>query len=601
MQDGTRIAVDYHLPTAAGIEAKEPLPVILHYTRYIRAIEEEEEGAEGGDGKGYRVRGRLDSDPVLQHLSKHGYVVAVADSRGTGASFGVNNGAFSLEETRDGKEIIAWLAAQPWSNGNVGMHGRSYPGMTQYQAATQDPPALKAIFAEMAGPTAYDFVFRGGTYKDDFIEVWGKATRDQDLGNAGTPARVDADTDGSLRDAAIAEHEANLWAHELIGLPGSQYRNFADSRADGVHWSWETIGTIDDLEEIEKSGIAIYHLIGWYDIYTTQQPWLYASLEGVPQKMMIGPWVHSGGYGGAIHKAEILRWYDHWLKGVENGVMAEPPVHYYVMQGNHTLPEGGEKSSSYDEEKAEDPGTWTATREWPLPGAVREAYYLGAGPSQTVASKNDGTLVAERPSAGSDDYVVDYSAAMGSFSRWMNGYGARREQPERSTFFDERTAEDRKALTYTSAPLGEELRIVGYPTVHLWVESSHPDGDFFVYLEEIDAAGKAHYITEGALRASFRALTDAPWDNFGLPFHRGLPEDVSDLPDQPTELVFDLMGTAITIDAGHRIRVTVAGADARNHATHPDPSGKDAPTVTIHRGGEHASWVDLPVMNGADT
>ena len=316
-QDGTRLAVDVYLPTRDGEVPREPVPVVLHYTRYIRALESE-------DGV---VRGIGDTDPVLQHLLRHVYAVSVADARGKGTSFGVHHGAFSVEETADSYAIIEWLASQPWSSGKVGMSGRSYAGTTQYQAATQAPPALKAIFAEMAGPSAYDFIYRGGTFKKDFIEVWGRATRRQDLGESGSPARVDEDEDGSLRDEALGEHHGNLWAQDLI-LPGSHLRDFSIERDDGDHWSWDrVIATIDDAEAIAASGIGIYHLGGWYDIYTTQQPWLYATLEGAsPQKMMIGPWVHSGGYGGTVHKAEILRWYDYWLKDIENGVLDEEPV-----------------------------------------------------------------------------------------------------------------------------------------------------------------------------------------------------------------------------------------------------------------------------------
>ncbi|HVR28575.1 MAG TPA: CocE/NonD family hydrolase, partial [Thermoanaerobaculia bacterium] len=166
-------------------------------------------------------------------------------------------------------------------------------------------------------------------------------------------------------------------------------------------------------------------------------------------------------------------------------------------------------------------------------------------------------------------------------------------------FFDERTSEDVKALTYTSPPLAESLTIVGYPVAHLFVTSTHPDGDVFVYLEEIDAAGAAHYVTEGALRASYRAVADPPFENFGLPFRPAVSESLADLPQgEPTELVLDLEGTAIVIDAGHRIRVTVAGADRANYELHPDPRGRDAPTLSIWRGGEHASYLELPVAEG---
>ena len=610
-KDGTQLAVDVFLPTRDGAEPTEPVPVVLHYTRYIRAIE-------GEDGV---VHGR-EGDPVLQHLLTHGYAVAAADARGTGASYGVHHGAFSVEETEDSYEIVEWLAAQPWSNGKVGMSGRSYPGMTQYQAATQAPPALKAIFAEMAGPSAYDFIYRGGAFKKDFVDVWGAGTRAQDLGEAGKPARVDTDVEGVSRDDAVAEHAANLWAPDLI-TEGSNLRNFAIDRDGDGHWSWDqVIATIDDADAIAASGIGIYHLAGWYDIYTTQQPWLYATLEGrSPQKMMIGPWTHSGGYGGRVHDAEILRWYDYWLKGIDNGVMDEAAVHYYVIEGNHTLPGGGDWGEdgeeelpggpvpTFDEAAAEDGGAWVGVSEWP-PAAERRKFLLAGGTSGTVASVNDGLLVAAGDghqgsaptgdmAAGADGYTVDYSSRMGSFSRWMNGYGARREGPAGATYFDERSSEDEKALTYTTEPLTAELTLAGYPTAHLWVTSSHTDGDFFVYLEEIDQEGRSHYVSEGVLRASYRKTSEAPFDNFGLPFHRSYAEDLADMvPGEPTELSFDLMGTAIVIDAGHRIRVTITGADARNFALHPDPAGQDAPRIEVLRGGELASYVELPVMTG---
>lgn len=577
MPDGVRIAVDYFIPTAGGTEASEPLPTVLHYTRYTRAFLIEDENGE------QQLLATGETDPVLQHMLHRGYTVAVADARGTGASFGVHNGAFSIEETADSFHIVEWIAAQPWSDGNVGMHGRSYPGMTQYQAATQAPPALKAIFAEMAGPTPYDFVFRGGTYKNEFIDTWGSGTRQADLSTA--PAPVDEDPDGAMRDEAVAEHAANLWAQDLVGAEGASLRDWTYS-TEAAYADWNTTGTIDDLEAIDASGIAIYHLVGWYDIYTSQQPMLYASLEAAPQKMMIGPWVHSGGYGGAVHKAEFLRWYDYWLNGLDNGVMDEPPVHYYVMEGNHTLPDDPAVEAGPDEERSEDGSTWIGTDVWPPAGLIARRFELAAA----------GLLAETAGDPGQDSYTVDYTSAMGSFSRWMNGHGSRRQDRPGTTFFDERSAENAKALTYTTEPMAEAMTVVGYPVLQLHVSSTHDDGDFFVYLEEVDAGGRSHYVTEGALRASYRAVGEAPWEDFGLPFHRGNAEDLAPLPDEGAGLLIDLMGTAATIDAGHRLRLTIAGADAANHALYPDPEGVDAPTVTIHRGGPLGSWLDLPLQ-----
>jgi hypothetical protein len=265
------------------------------------------------------------------------------------------------------------------------------------------------------------------------------------------------------------------------------------------------------------------------------------------------------------------------------------------MAGNNTVPAATDEMESPDEVKAEDGKRWQAANQWPPPGISTRKYYLSANSSGSVASANDGSLVADGPTeeSGRDDYTVDFTSTTGSFNRWRNGYGAARDEPEGTAFFDERTQEDEKALTYTSAPLSEDLALVGYPVIHLWVSSSQADGDFFVYLEEVDAEGGSHYVTEGTLRASYRALRDAPWDNFGLPFHRGHEEDLAPLPDEPTELIFDLMGTALVIDAGHRIRVTIAGADAANHALFPDPAA-GAPTISVYRDSTHASYIELP-------
>jgi hypothetical protein len=130
---------------------------------------------------------------------------------------------------------------------------------------------------------------------------------------------------------------------------------------------------------------------------------------------------------------------------------------------------------------------------------------------------------------------------------------------------------------------------------HVWASSTHEDGDLFVYLEEVDAEGRAHYVTEGALRASYRALAPAPWNNLGLPFHPSRKKDLLSLGGEPVEWVFDLLATALDFDKGHRIRVTVVGADAADFALYPDRRGRDAPTLSIHRDRSHSSYIELPV------
>jgi putative CocE/NonD family hydrolase len=150
-----------------------------------------------------------------------------------------------------------------------------------------------------------------------------------------------------------------------------------------------------------------------------------------------------------------------------------------------------------------------------------------------------------------------------------------------------------KGLTYTTDPLESPLEVTGHPVIHLWVNSSANDGDFFVYLTDVSSDDLSMYVTEGKLRASHRALSAAPYDNFGLPYHPSNEADIADLPGEPVELVFDLLPTSYVFDAGHRIRVTITGADKDNLST---PVLDPPPTVSVYRDAEHASYIELPVI-----
>jgi putative CocE/NonD family hydrolase len=148
-------------------------------------------------------------------------------------------------------------------------------------------------------------------------------------------------------------------------------------------------------------------------------------------------------------------------------------------------------------------------------------------------------------------------------------------------------------LTYTSEPLTADTEITGYPLVHLWVTSTAPDGDFFAFLQDVDDTGTSRPISDGALRASHRALTEPPYENFGLPYHSGLQSDAAPLPPTPSELVFGLTSTSYVVKAGHRVRLTITGAD-RGSAQTPELS--PAPTVNVLRSVDYASYVTLPII-----
>ncbi len=566
MRDGVKLAVDVTFPAVDGEAADGPFPVVWTHSRYHRnpgALNRifAPEGVEVPE-----VHSQVDARGDLQLLVRHGYVVAAVQVRGGGASFGTYEGLFSDAETDDAREMIEWFATQPWSDGNVGMWGGSYLGMTQYMAASEGHPALKAIVPNVAGLDMYDQLYPGGVYRKDMIDHWGSLTRSLDVEWLAPP--VDEDPSGELLAAAVAEHEHN-WDVEREYGSGK----FRDHDVPTLDWSDHGFSGV--LDEVQAAQVPAYHLNGWFDIFVLDAALIYGNYEG-PQKMAIGAWSHAGmpdsalmverGRVGAI---EHLRWFDYWLKGIDNGIMDEPPVHYAVMS---------------------DPGewSWTSAETWPVVEARSVDYHFAPGPTGTVASANDGALVTEAAEPeGQDAYRVDLTATTGTTTRWDNAVGG-----APMMIYPDLSANDAKALTYTTEPLGADVTVVGHPVVHLWVTSSTNDGDFIVLLEEVDDQGRSHYVTEGVLRASHRKLDQAPWDNLGLPFQRSFGEDVEPLPSgEPTELVMDLYPTATVFNAGHRIRVAIVGADADNIEL---PSV--APTYQVFRGPAQPSRIVLPVV-----
>jgi putative CocE/NonD family hydrolase len=560
-RDGTKLAMDLHRPSKNGVVAKDRLPVIWTHNRYHRSSIH--------DGK---VRGMLDTFPWLATIARYGYIIAVVDTRGGGASFGAQPGFFSREECHDAYDVTEWLAAQPWSSGAIGMFSRSYLGETQYFAAAEAPPHLKAIFPEMAFFDFYQVAVPGGIYRDDFFDNWSRLTKGLDAsakfewnGTAlGDPvAPVDGDQGGAILSAALEEHKASRDIVEFMSP--LHFRDSIDQMTGKPVFQERSSGSY--VSQIEKSGVAIYHLAGWFDIFPRDSLQFFRNLHN-PQKVVIGPWFHTE-YQGLDHAAEHLRWYDYWLKGIKNGVMDEDPIHYWTIGA----PPGQE---------------WRSSKVWPLATEHHTNCYFQQGPSKTIKSANDGLLSVDFPRSGRDEYVVDYSTTPGRGNRWANGYGGPKGYPDLA-------ANDAKGLTYTSDPLATDTEVTGHPVAHLWVSSSAKDGDFFVYLEEVGTEGHSIYVTEGALRASHRAVSAAPYDNIGMPYHRSFASDVADLPSEPVELAFDLHPTSKVFKAGNRIRITVTCADKDSYQT---PVLSPAPKVTLYRDSKHASYVDLPLITG---
>ena len=253
VRDGTRIAIDIYRPTKNGVLHTEKLPVVWSQDRYERAVI--------NNGRLYT---HLYQSPAFFTLLRHGYVIATADVRGSGASYGITDGWFSPKEAQDSYDITEWLAAQPWSTGKIGMAGRSYLGITQYFAAGEAPPSLKAIIPESALFDSYDAMYPGGIFGDWWVYSWSTMVRSIDIsaplppdwraiagaqrsgaideaqvkacfemmecpGFHGSIAPVDEDTDGQLLARAIEEHKA---AETTISM--ARRAVYRDSRVDGA-------------------------------------------------------------------------------------------------------------------------------------------------------------------------------------------------------------------------------------------------------------------------------------------------------------------------------------------------------------------------------
>jgi len=548
VRDGVRIAIDILRPTKKGVLHEEPLPVVWEQRRYHRAVIDP-------SGKIYSQLDR--EDHPMRKLLPHGYIFVVADVRGSGASFGTRVDPTPPQESLDAYDITEWIASQPWCSGKVGMYGISYAGSAQFMAARARPPHLKAIFPEMAMFDLYDLCYPGGIYRHTLMRGWQQQVRALDLSQGQRAAPVDEDRDQRLLAEAIRQHQGNFDVSRAAGLP---FRDAAGPQEGKVYVDNSPVHYVN---EVNQSGVAVYQRAGWFDMYPRDMLLWHVNL-GAPRKIAIGPWDHYQSHG-LDRGTEMLRWFDYWLKGIDNGIMNEPPILYYVMGA------------------PADKALRTASQ-WPIPQAKPVKYHFADGPAGSVKSVNDGLLSPSAGKPGSDSYAANYTTTSGPRTRWTGG----------PTAYTDMTPNDQKALTYTTEPLSEPVEIVGHPVAHIWLQSAADDVDVFVYLEEIDPQGRSHYITEGCLRASHRALTKAPFACMDLPYHGCSQKDAKKLTNEPVELVFDLLPTAKHFPAGHRIRIAVTCADKDNCQSPPKSL---PPTVTIFRDMRHPSHIILPVVS----
>ncbi len=482
--------------------------------------------------------------PVEWYVRDQGYAYVHMDVRGTGRSEGTY-GFLDSAEQQDYYECIEWVGRQPWCNGNVGGIGQSYYAWSQWFMGIVDPPALKCIAPYDGAVDIYrDTAYHGGIYCD-FMAWWYQLVRVNNLHRAASGA--------GGKDLPVDI------AHEI-----AKHQTYDD-------W-WRERSPWEGLEKITVPVLSIGHW-GKMGLHLRGNIIGFEALRSTKKLVVTGAKdvfeAHDQFDHISYHEQELLPFYDRWLKGRENGWEERPDVRVYVMG----------------------PGTWRESGTWPPEDVRYRNYYLSGQTSGSVASLNDGSLIEESPAADGGSTSYDYPDP--KWKLGVVGFGPNGPDPVG------------RVLTFTTAPLGEDLEVVGPVVLELYAASTASDTDFFVRLAdqfpqsaEERSQGvqpRAVTVTKGWLRASHREKDDA-WNSEHRPFysHRS-PQPIE--PGEVYRFDIEVMPCAYRFEAGHRIRLEIVNGDSPltdsifTHQYLWYKVGAD----TIQHSAAHPSCLRLPV------
>jgi putative CocE/NonD family hydrolase len=549
MRDGVKLYADVYRPRADG-----RYPVLVVRTPY------------GVQRDGVHE--------TMIKFAQRGYAVVMQDTRGRYESEGKWDPFRS--EAKDGYDTIEWGAKQPWSNGKVATQGGSYLGHVQWRAGSLAPPSLIAMFPAVASTNIYaNWITFGGAFRLSFNYGWGVVRMPNRImlpqywhSENYSPAELKYETilkhlplkDGDLKSASYAVQHYRDW----IAHPG--YDNY-----------WREIS---DEESFSKIRVPVHTSGGWFDIFLqgTINGFVGVRKFGATEqarrrtRMIIGAWGHGptqkfgdvdfGPQNMRVQFETELRWFEHYLKGVDNGLDREPPVEIFYMGANQ----------------------WQHEQDWPIPGTRFTPFYITSGGAANSASGN-GSLSENIPTgAPSDQYDYDPQNPVPTVGG-NNCCGT----PTLAGPKDQRVIENRKdILVYTSQPLNQSLAIAGPVKMKLFASTDGPDTDWVVKLVDVYPDGFAMNIAEGILRARYRKGTDKM-------------ELLK--PGEVYEFEIDLVGTANVFLPGHRIRVDVTSSHYPQFDRNPntgDPFGSTSKTrvakQTIFHTAQRSSHIVLPVV-----
>jgi putative CocE/NonD family hydrolase len=472
LADGTRLAARIWLPEDAE---EDPVPAVLEYLPYRK-----------NDGTAIRDAARQ------PYVAGFGYATVRVDMRGTGESDGLIEDEYTQQEEEDALEVIAWLAEQPWCTGSVGMWGISWGGFNALQVAARRPAALKAIMTLCASDDRYadDVHYRGGCVLALDMLHW--ASSMQTWSARPPDPRLLGD---EWRETWLRRLEnATPWIEPWLG----------HQRRDGY---WKNGSVCEDYAAI---GCPVYAVGGFADGYTNAVPRLLEGLS-VPRKGLIGPWAHAfpddalpGPSIGFLQ--ECVRWWDHWLKGVENGVMDGPMLRVWMQECVKPRP-------SYEVR----PGRWVGEPSWPSPNVDIQRWALRAQDERSLRAPQ---------STGSEAGVWTASGQAGDLA-------------------GDQRLDDARSIVFDFEPLVEPLEILGLPAVTLDLAADRPLGLVCVRICDVAPDGTSALVTRGLLNLAHRESDEQPSALAPGPrYEVRVPMDV----------------TAHSFPHGHVIRVAVSPA-----------------------------------------
>lgn len=605
MRDGVRIAIDVHRPDGV----RQPVPTILHQTRYMRSV---------------RWRGPLSRLGIERYIDgvhatrqrflAEGYAWVDVDTRGSGASTGTRPCPWWRDEVDDGARVVDFIVAQPWSNRRVGATGVSYAGTCAEMLLINQHPAVKAVIPRFSLYDVYaDVAFPGGIHLSWFTREWSRFNRDLDENRyhramarmlqqnlysasdlydvrqrpliasllrrvtgsdrfrhilsqllAPTIAGVTPVANAaSVLDHAVIAHRANVDVHR-----GAESIVCRDDSGAMFGLPEETIDSFSPhayRSRIIGSGTALLSYSGWLDAaYCHSAVKRFVNGDSARSWLILGPWDHGGRQqisphhpdhrASFDHNGELVRFMDGFLRTPVEGV-SMPRVRYYTM---------GEER-------------WRSADTWPPAHVVEQTWYLASRRTLRAQPQAD---------AGADRYRVDAQLGSGARSRWRSllgtkvplGYGDRRRLADRM-------------LTYTGPPLERDTIVTGHPIVHLFVRADAEDGAVFAYLDDVAPTGRVTYVTEGQLRILHRNSGSPPYRSPGVA--RAFTREHAQVLEvgRIAELHFDLLPTSYQFRAGHAFRLSISCADNDHFAAIfvTDQS------IEMRYGGPYPARLRLPV------